>query len=188
MPANPLGVLLRNRRAGEQSLTWHRPELQADASITVTSPAFEHGAPIPERYCGRLRGTNVSPPLEWSAPPPGTEELVLIAEDPDAPTRRPAVHVLTVGIAPSLQSISEGALVHPSPVRGLRHGRAALGRRGYAGPLPVRSHGPHHYVFQLYALDVLLEMPESFSLKDVVAAMQGHVIARGRLDGTYEIR
>jgi hypothetical protein len=54
--------------------------------------------------------------------------------------------------------------------------------------MPVRSHGPHAYVFQLFALDQAAGLPASFTLDDVVAAIKGHVIGRARLDGTYEIR
>jgi phosphatidylethanolamine-binding protein (PEBP) family uncharacterized protein len=54
--------------------------------------------------------------------------------------------------------------------------------------MPVRSHGPHTYVFQLFALDQVPERPASFTLDDVLAAIEGHVIGRARLDGTYEIR
>lgn len=87
MPANPLGRALRNRRAGHHTLVWARPDLQAPENFTLTSPAFGHGTPIPERYLGRLFGPNISPGLAWTAPPDGTAELVLIVQDPDVPRR-----------------------------------------------------------------------------------------------------
>jgi Raf kinase inhibitor-like YbhB/YbcL family protein len=188
MPANPLGVLLRNRRAGQHTLVWARPDLQAPENFTLTSPAFEHGAPIPEKHRGRLRGPNISPALTWTPPPAGTAELLLIVQDPDVPMGRPAVHALTLGIDPSLAGIPENALTDPSPVPGLRHGKGAMGHRGYAGPMPIRSHGPHAYVFQLFALDQATALPAAFTLDEVIAAIAGHVIGRARLDGTYEIR
>jgi phosphatidylethanolamine-binding protein (PEBP) family uncharacterized protein len=52
--------------------------------------------------------------------------------------------------------------------------------------MPVASHGPHAYVFQLFAVDRKLELPEKFRLTDVLAAIEGHVVGRARLDGTYE--
>lgn len=188
MPASPLGVLLRNRYAGEGTLAWARPELHAPENFTLTSPAFEHGTRIPERHRGHLRGPNISPALAWTTPPAGTVELVLIAQDPDAPTSKPATHGLTTGIDPTIDGIPENGLTHPSPIPGLKHGKGALGHRGYAGPLPMRSHGPHRYVFQLFAINRRLELPETFTLADTVEAIGGHVIARARLDGTYEIR
>ena len=115
-------------------------------------------------------------------------ELVLIVQDPDAPRRTPANHALTAGIDPSLQGLPESGLADPSPIPGHRHGKGPLGHRGWAGPLPPRSHGPHTYVFQLFALDNHPDLRDGFSLTDALAAMNGHVIARARLDGTYENR
>jgi Raf kinase inhibitor-like YbhB/YbcL family protein len=188
MPANPVGLALRSRRAGQHTLVWARPGLLAPENFTLASPAFDHGAPIPDKHRGRLRGANISPALSWTRPPAGSAELVLIVQDPDVPLGKPAVHALTAGLAPALDGIPENALTDPSPVPGLRHGKGALGRRGWAGPLPLRSHGPHSYVFQLFALDQVPELPASFTLDDVLAAIEGHVIGRARLDGTYEIR
>jgi Raf kinase inhibitor-like YbhB/YbcL family protein len=188
MPANLIGVLLRNRHAGADTLAWAQPALGAPENMTLTSGAFRHGAPIPDRHKGHLRAPDVSPALAWTAPPPGTAELVLIVQDPDAPLRKPATHALTIGIAPTLASIPEGGLAQPSPLPGLRHGRGPLGRRGYNGPLPPRSHGPHAYVFQLFAVDVAVDLPDRFSLDETVAAIAGHVVGRARLDGTYENR
>jgi Raf kinase inhibitor-like YbhB/YbcL family protein len=185
---NPLGRALRNRRAGAHTLVWARPELRAPENFTLSSPAFEDGSAIPDRHKGRIFGANISPALAWTTPPAGTVEMLLIVEDPDAPSARPATHALTLGMDPQGTGIPENALVQPSPVRGLRHGRGALGRRGWAGPMPVPSHGPHSYVFQLFALDRSTDVAEKFSLADALAAMSGHVIGRARLDGTYEIR
>lgn len=162
--------------------------MQAPESFTLTSPAFEHGTPIPERHRGHLRGPNISPALAWTAPPADTAELVLIVQDPDAPRRTPATRALTVGIDPALGGIPENGLTSPSPIPGLAHGKGALGHRGYAGPLPMRSQGPHTYLFQLFALDHQLALPDNFTLADALAAMTGHVLARARLDGTYAIR
>jgi Raf kinase inhibitor-like YbhB/YbcL family protein len=188
MPPNPIGLALRNRRAGRDKLVWARPGLQAPESFTLTSPAFEHETAIPKRHQGRLFGTNISPPLAWTTLPDGTVELVLIVEDPDAPRRTPATHAVTTGIDPSLRAIPENGLTHPSPVPGIKHGKGALGHRGWAGPMPPRSHGPHSYVFQLFALDHHPELPDNFTLADALQAITGHVIGRARLDGTYELR
>jgi Raf kinase inhibitor-like YbhB/YbcL family protein len=183
---NPIGRALRNRRAGQDTLAWNGSEVQAPENFSLASPAFEHGARIPARHRGRIFGPNISPELEWTSPPAGSVELVLIIEDPDAPRPTPATHALAIGIDPALRGLPENALVQPSPVTGIRHGAGPLGRRGWAGPMPVPSHGPHFYVFQLYALDRALALPEKFTLADALAAMKGHVIGRARLDGTYE--
>ncbi|MFD2421861.1 YbhB/YbcL family Raf kinase inhibitor-like protein [Amycolatopsis pigmentata] len=188
MPVNPLGVALRNRRAGHHTLAWAHPDLQAPENFTLTSPAFDHGAPIPDKHRGRLFGANISPALHWTKPPAGTVELMLIVQDPDVPRGKPATHALTLGIDPSLPGIPENALANPSPIAGIQHGKGPLGRRGWAGPLPIRSHGPHAYVFQLFALDHAPRLPGGFTLDEAIAAIAGHAIGRARLDGTYEIR
>ncbi|GAA2077301.1 hypothetical protein HKK74_31230 [Actinomadura alba] len=89
---------------------------------------------------------------------------------------------------PITERIPENGLTDPSPIPGLKHGKGGLGRRGWAGPRPIRSHGPHSYVFQLFALDHRPEPPDTFTLADALQAMAEHVIARARLDGTYEIQ
>lgn len=188
MPANPLGVLLRNRRAGHHTLVWARSDLQVPENFTLTSPAFDHESPIPDKYKGRMFGPNISPALKWTQPPAGTAELVLIVQDPDVPMGKPATHALTLGIDPSSNGIQENGLANPSPIEGIRHGKGPMGRRGWVGPLPVRSHGPHSYVFQIFAVDQAVELPERFTVDQTVAAISGHVIGRARLDGIYEIR
>ncbi|HUB42271.1 MAG TPA: YbhB/YbcL family Raf kinase inhibitor-like protein [Streptosporangiaceae bacterium] len=188
MPANPLGVALRNRHAGDHTLVWARADLQAQENFTLSSPAFDNGAPIPEKHRGRLLRANISPALNWTQPPADAVELVLIVQDPDVPLGKPATHALTLGIDPSRSGIPENALANPSPIPGIRHGKAALGRRGWAGPMPPRSHGPHAYVFQLFALDQAAGLPAGSTLDQVVAAIAGHAIGRARLDGTYEVR
>ncbi|MCL2543603.1 MAG: YbhB/YbcL family Raf kinase inhibitor-like protein [Nocardioidaceae bacterium] len=183
---NPIGRALRNRRAGHHTLVWARPELDAPESFVLTSPAFEHEAPMPDRLRGRMLGANVSPAIAWTEPPAGAVELVLVVEDPDVPMGKPATHAVAAGIDPALGGLPEGALRHPSPVAGVRMGKGALGKRGYAGPMPIRSHGPHSYVFQLFALDAAPDLGEKFGLGDLLTAMDGHVVARARLDGTFE--
>jgi phosphatidylethanolamine-binding protein (PEBP) family uncharacterized protein len=116
-------------------------------------------------------------------PPAGTAELVLIVQDPDVPFGKPATHALTPGINPSLNGIPENALTNPSPIPGIRHGKGALGRRGWAGPTPPRSHGPHTYAFQPFALDQAPGLPASFTLNDVIAAIKGRYL-RGPEDIT----
>jgi Raf kinase inhibitor-like YbhB/YbcL family protein len=185
---NPIGRALRNRRAGHQTLVWARPELQAPENFTLTSPAFDDGTPIPQRNRGRLFGANISPALAWTTPPAGTVELLLIVQDPDVPFGKPATHALTLGIDPTLNGIPENGLSQPSPIAGLRHGKGAFGHRGWAGPMPIPSHGPHSYVFQLFALDRRPELPDKFTVAQALQAMIGHVIGRARLEGTYEIR
>jgi Raf kinase inhibitor-like YbhB/YbcL family protein len=185
--ANPIGVALRRVRAGQHKLAWEDTGLQAPQNFQLTSPSFSHGAPMPQHHAGkRVGGQDLSPELDWTTPPAGTAELVLIVQDPDAPLPRPVTHNLTLGIDPTLGHLPEGGLAADSPVPGLRPG-TSMGRRGYFGPAPVPSHGPHAYVFQLFALDQAADLSPEFTGKQALAAIRGHVIGRARLDGSYEI-
>ena len=80
-------------------------------TIQITSPAFTQGHPIPKKYTGE--GANVSPPLSWTGIPEGTKELVLICDDPDAPTPEPWVHWVIYKMPADTRGLPEG--VPPSP-------------------------------------------------------------------------
>jgi Raf kinase inhibitor-like YbhB/YbcL family protein len=178
-----LGRLLRRVRAGDAHLSWNAPGLcDAPATIVLTSPDFVDGGAMSRRSAGKGVGDNLSPPLAWSNVPAEARALVLIMEDPDVPLRRPVVHLIA-GIAPERSSLAAGALT-PGADPALSFGRGFGGRVGYAGPRPVRGHGPHRYVFQLYALAAPLDaMPD---LAGLLAGIRDRVLARGRLTGIYE--
>ena len=171
-----LGRALRTQRAGEQKLSWHN--FRVPSTLLVTSPAFRHGMPIPREHAAPGVGANISPALHWSGVPAAARELVLIVEDWDAPLRRPFVHLSLAGIRPKSTGVKRGELNEL--------GVGSLGRHGWSGPRPIAGHGPHHYVFQLFALDTELGLAVDAKPADILAAMHEHVIARGRLDGTFE--
>jgi len=107
---------------------------------------------------------------------------VLIIDDVDVPLPRPLLHTVAV-IEPTVTGVTAGSL-QPGTA-GIRFIRADLGHRGYAGPRPIVGHGPHHYRFHVFALDE--PTAESVtSAKALLAAMRGHVLARGVLTGVYE--
>ena len=181
-----VGRLLRGVRAGEERLAWNRAELAAPATILVSSDSFVANDALPARCAGKGVGANVSPALAWGDVPPATQQLVLVIEDPDAPTPRPVVHTL-VTIIPDLTELAEGALSGERAPNGVAFYRGSLGTGGYNGPRPVPGHGPHRYAFQLFALNTRLGLDSSSTIpRSVFAAMTGKVIARGRIDGTYE--
>jgi phosphatidylethanolamine-binding protein (PEBP) family uncharacterized protein len=114
--------------------------------------------------------------------------LLLVVEDPDAPTPLPFVHCVAL-LATATTGLAHGALDAATPAEGVRVLRSGRGR-GYFGPEPPKSHGPHRYVFQLFALATPLSVGsrdaalDSAKPRDVLAAAGG-VLARGRLDGFY---
>jgi len=177
-----LGRLLKNRRAGEDSLAWHGDGLNAPDTIQLNSTDFDDGGPMPRRTAGKPVGANVSPALAWSNVPADAKELVLVVEDPDAPLGRPFVHAVA-RLDPSVPGVADGDLNEGAPHAS---GLGAFGRRGYSGPRPAPGHGPHAYVFQLFALDTAILGDDTLRPATVMDAMRGHVIARGRVTGTYE--
>ncbi|WP_433684927.1 YbhB/YbcL family Raf kinase inhibitor-like protein [Nocardia sp. CA-119907] len=189
-----IGRLLRPVRAGFGSIAWYHSATDgAPETITLTSDAFGDNAAIPRRYAGKGVGDNISPPLQWSDIPASAVELVLIIEDPDVPLLRPIVHGLVTGIGPHAMGIPEGALgidsaAATSTAGGatMRIGVGAFERRGYAGPRPIPGHGPHRYVFQMFALDRPSGLGTDATRTSTLSAIDGHVLARGKLTGTYE--
>ncbi|MFE3255551.1 YbhB/YbcL family Raf kinase inhibitor-like protein [Nocardia sp. NPDC059229] len=184
-----IGRLLRPVRAGIDRTAWFDPAVQhAPETLTVGSAAFADGGDIPRLHAGTGVGDNVSPPLHWSGVPVEAVELVLIVEDPDAPLRRPVVHGVFTGIDPRITGVPEGVLGSNDgeTSSSIRVGTGSFGRRGYAGPRPVPGHGPHRYVFQFLALDQPSGLTDGATLPTVLAAVAGHVIARGKLTGRYE--
>ncbi|MFE3187722.1 YbhB/YbcL family Raf kinase inhibitor-like protein [Nocardia sp. NPDC059240] len=182
-----IGRLLRPVRAGMGSTAWfHASVRDAPETMSITSPAFGDGAAIPRRHAGAGVGEDISPPLHWSGIPREAVELILIIEDPDAPLRRPVVHGLFTGIDPGSTGLPEGALDAGTLAAGLTAGLGSFRRRGYAGPRPVPGHGTHHYVFQLLAVDRPSGSTTTATVPTTLAAITGHVLARGKLTGIYE--
>jgi phosphatidylethanolamine-binding protein (PEBP) family uncharacterized protein len=191
-----IGRLLKNRRAGETHLAWNMPNLRGAEVLALTSQAFGDGEAIPLDNAGkRVGGKNLSPDLTWSPPPPGTAELLLVVEDIDAPVQKPFVHCVALmdpahaGATPN--HLEPGALSAEAPAAGVRLLRAGMGR-GYLGPEPIKGHGPHRYVFQLFALSVSAPGTSGGTGLDqarpraVLSSITGPVVARGRLTGVYE--
>lgn len=180
-----IGRALRSVRAGDRRLAWNDPRLAGVADgIRLTSSAFVDGGAMPERSAGEGVGTNRSPPLQWANLPEGAAQLVLILQDPDAPTPRPVVHLIAA-IPPREAAVAEGALT-PSAGSAIKFGTGSFGRVGYAGPRPVRGHGPHRYLFQLFALGRAVAFEPAPGLEAVIVRMAPVALARGRLTGTFE--
>ena len=143
-------------------------------TITVTSAAFSEGGNIPSKFT--CDGANTSPALKIAGAPPEAKALLLIADDPDAPSGL-FTHWLVWNLDPKSGSIPEGAAA------GGTQGKNDFGKTGYGGPCPPS--GSHRYYFRVYALDQQLSLPSGARRKEVDAAMKGHVIAQGELMGRY---
>ena len=162
-----------------------QPYRPTPIAMQLSSPAFVHNAPIPAEHA--RDGGDRSPPLAWSGAPAEAEELVLIMDDPDAPRADPWVHWVAYKIPAAAKGIPAGlskkaALDEPPMLQGSN----TWNQIGYGGPLPPRGGGPHHYHFILYAVDRALPLRAGLSKDEVLRAIEGHVIARAELIGTYQ--
>src|SRR5690606_28426255 len=59
----------------------------APSPMQVRSTSFGHHQAIPRKHTGE--GEDVSPALEWTDAPDGTEAFAVICHDPDAPLCKP---------------------------------------------------------------------------------------------------
>jgi Raf kinase inhibitor-like YbhB/YbcL family protein len=152
-------------------------------SLTLKSPAFANGGEIPVVHT--CEGKDTSPALEWSGLPPGTKSLALVVDDPDAPDPRAPkmtwVHWVLHDIPPTSTGLAEGIRAPPA---GAREGLNDWKRTGYGGPCPPI--GRHRYVFKVYALDRTLGDLGAPTKAKLEGAMEGHVLARAELVGTYQ--
>ncbi|WP_437791664.1 YbhB/YbcL family Raf kinase inhibitor-like protein [Sorangium sp. So ce693] len=155
--------------------------------LSLQSPDFHDGDVIPIVHT--CEGKDVPPALSWSGVPGGTRSLALIVDDPDAPDPRAPkttwVHWVLYNIPPDAGGLPEGARKANLPA-GTLEGRNDWKRAGYGGPCPPI--GKHRYFFKLYALDTVLPSRDGLTKVEVEKAMEGHVLARVELVGTYQKR
>lgn len=149
-------------------------------ALSLMSTGFQAGEAIPLKYS--CDGEDISPPLAWSEPPPGTQSFALIFDDPDAPGGT-WVHWVLFNIPAAARSLPEAISPDPTLADGSTHGTSSFRSLGYGGPCPPG--GTHRYFFKLYALDAVLDLESGAKKADLEAAMGGHVLGQSELMGTY---
>jgi Raf kinase inhibitor-like YbhB/YbcL family protein len=149
--------------------------------MQLTSEDFEQGGPISVQFT--CEGDDISPEFSWRDAPLGTRSLVLTMRDPDAPREGSFTHWVVYNIPASIGHIEQNVPKQPAvPGLGLQ-GTNDAGGIGYVGPCPPS--GMHRYFVQLYALDTELSLPRGPSYQEVRSAMEGHILGRAELVGTY---
>src|SRR5687767_5060538 len=153
--------------------------------LTLRSSAFEPDQPIPARHT--CDGDDLSPPLEWSGAPAGTQSFALIVDDPYAPDpaapKRTWIHWVRYDIPAERTGLPEGA-GNKVPSADEREALTDSDRPGYGGPCPPV--GRHRYFFRLFALDLVFgDLGPRARRADLEKAMEGHVLATAVLMGTY---
>ena len=150
-------------------------------TIQITSKEFSEGGNIPKRFS--CDGEKISPALSWSGIPSGTKSLALIVHDPDAPVGD-FVHWVIFNIDPNQAGLPEGFSQGSKPINLGVQGRNSYAREGYGPPCPPKG-STHRYLFNLHALDTMLDLSPGSSRSELEKSMQGHILASGQLIGMY---
>lgn len=149
--------------------------------IKITTRAFVPGGKIPGKYT--CDGLDVSPPLAWTSVPEGTKTFALICDDPDAPMGT-WVHWVLFNLPADIQELPENIPPERELESGAKQGMNDFRKIGYGGPCPPG--GTHRYYFKLYALDTELDLEVGATKRELLKAMEGHILAEGQLMGRYE--
>jgi Raf kinase inhibitor-like YbhB/YbcL family protein len=158
------------------------PAKEKIMNLQITSTAFAGGQPIPVKYT--CQGSDVSPPLRWSGTPANTKSFALIVDDPDAPMGT-WVHWVVYDLPADSTGLAEDTPKSQFLPGNAKQGLNDFKRLGYGGPCPPPGKA-HRYAFTLYALDTALDLQPGATKQDLLKAMETHVLAEGRLMGTYQ--
>jgi Raf kinase inhibitor-like YbhB/YbcL family protein len=158
------------------------PLAHGGVAMQLTSSAFPHEGEIPAAFT--CEGADRAPPLAWTGAPPTVKSFALVVDDPDAPDpkapRMTWVHWIAYNLPGSTHTIPEGGKLPPGALDGV----SDFKRTGWGGPCPPV--GRHRYFFKLYALDTTLPDLKHPTKAQLEQAMQGHVLAKAELIGTYQ--
>ena len=155
-------------------------------TFTLTSNDISDGGVLPDAQV-QAKG-NASPHLKWSDAPEGTKSFAVTCYDPDAPTGSGFWHWTVANIPADVTELKTGASPNDMP-RGAVEGRTDYGHPGFGGAAPPPGHGPHRYIFTVFAVDK--------ERLDVMADNSGavfgfnlhfHTLAKATITATYENR
>ncbi|MFY2859360.1 YbhB/YbcL family Raf kinase inhibitor-like protein [Mycobacterium sp. THU-M104] len=149
------------------------PQAPEAGPVTISSPAFADGAPIPVRYT--CKGADTAPPLTWSAP----LGAALVVDDPDA-VGGTYIHWIVVGIPPGTGATAAGQT--PDGASSLPN---SGGRTGYTGPCPPSGSGVHHYRFTLYQLPASHDLTGDVGGLRAAQTIAGAAVTQAQLTGRF---
>lgn len=156
-------------------------------AMRLTSPAFADGSVIPDKYTQQVPDA-VSPELEWTNTPPGTQTFVLIFHDPDVALQRKTndvTHWIAWNIPGSMTKLPEGVKPEATSSDGMIQGKNTRNAVGYMGPGAPPTGPDHHYTFELFALDTKLDLGPDATREQVVNAMEGHILGKAVWEGRF---
>ena len=155
--------------------------------LTITSPDFEDGGVIPNKFT-QADPMPVSPKLDWTHVPAGTMSFAIILHDPDVAIQRKTddvLHWMIFNIPGTATGLPGGVAATAKLDDGSINAKNLRGGVGYMGPGAPPAGPYHHYTFELFALDTKLDLGPDASRAEVLAAMQGHILGKGVLEGRF---
>lgn len=151
-------------------------QVEPTTGFTLTTTSFSTLESLPKTFT--CDDKNISPQLDWKGIPEKTKSLALILSDPDAP-RGIFYHWVVYNIPANVFSFTEDMKNIPGTL-----GKNSFGNMSYNGPCPPKG-ATHSYIFTLYALDSLLELPQGSDAKAVLNAAQTHIIEKTELTTSF---
>ena len=171
---------------GAERVTAQQQGAPTASKFKMMTSAYSDEDWMPVQYtCGVTDGS--SPGVQWTDPPQGTRSFALIFHDTDTAPGNGAMdvtHWILWNIPASATQLPAGVQPDTSP-DGIQQGKNARGVNGYQPPCPPVGARPHHYIFELYALDTKLGLPAGSSRVDLLTAMDGHVIGKASFVGIF---
>jgi Raf kinase inhibitor-like YbhB/YbcL family protein len=156
------------------------------SKFKLMSPAYTEGSMIPTQYsCADPNGS--SPALQWSNPPAAAMSFAVILHDSDAAPNKGSMdvtHWIFWNIPATSTAVAAGVKPDSSP-DGIVQGKNVRGVNGFQPPCPPPGATPHHYTFEMYALDTKLDLPAGSTRADLLKAMDGHVIGKATYAGLF---
>lgn len=155
--------------------------------LALTSPSFEDGGVIPGKFTQSV-DKYVSPTLKWTNVPAGTVSFALIMHDPDVAIDKKTgdvLHWMAFNIPGTATGLPEAVPPDPTLSDGTIQAKNRGGVPGYRGPGAPAGGPYHHYTLELFALDTKLSLGPDATRQDVLAAMDGHILAKAVLVGRF---
>src|SRR6202049_1962007 len=172
--------------AGVRQASAQAPPPPPPSKFKLMSSAYPEGSMIPTQYsCADTNAT--SPALQWSNPPAAAVSFAVILHDTDAAPAKGTMdvtHWIFWNIPASSTMVAAGVKPDSSP-DGIVQGKNVRNVNGFQPPCPPPGATPHHYIFELYALDAKLDLPAGSARADLLKAMDGHVIGKATYVGLF---
>jgi Raf kinase inhibitor-like YbhB/YbcL family protein len=184
----PMSVLMVSMAMaiGAENVGAQQQATPPPSKFKMTTSAYSDDDWIPVQYtCGVSDGS--SPGVQWTDAPQGTMSFALIFHDTDAAPGKGAMdvtHWILWNIPPGATQLAAEVQPDTSP-DGIQQGKNIRGVNGYLPPCPPAGALPHHYVFELYALDTKLDLAAGSSRVDLLKAMDGHVVGKASIVGIF---